>query len=90
MFILDFLDSLDVVILIIVFIMLYKLFYPGVVESKVIALAIAAIVTYLLVIPYDWFRYFLFVALFLYSFFWSFQPWDWGKNWSTDDPHRGP
>lgn len=71
-------DAFGLVATIVVFIMLYKLFYPDVVGSQLVALLIAAVVIYLLVIPYEWFKYLLFVILFMYAFFWEFKPWEWG------------
>lgn len=74
---LDFTDSLNIVILILDFILLYRLFYPSMVGSQILGIALAALVTFMLVIPNAWFMYLVFAALFLYSFFWNFQPWQW-------------
>jgi len=82
-------DALGLITTIIVFIMLYKVFYPDVVESQLIALIIAAIITYLLVIPYEWFKYLLFVILFMYAFFWEFKPWEWGVREREKEPEQG-
>ena len=74
---LDFMDGLNVVILILDFIMLYRLFYPSVVGSQILGIALSALVTFLLVVPNQWFMYIVFCALFLYSFFWNFRPGSW-------------
>ncbi len=74
---LDFGSALGLVVLIIVFVMLYRLFYPDIVKSQIVAFVIVAIVTFTLVIPYPWFKYLLFVFLFLYAFFWTFKPYKW-------------
>lgn len=71
-------EAFGLVTTIIVFILLYKLFYPDVVDSQLIGLIMAAVITYLIVIPYEWFKYLLFVILFMYAFFWEFRPWEWG------------
>ncbi len=84
-----FLDAFGLVATIVVFIMLYKLFYPDVVGSQLVALLIAAVVTYLLVIPYEWFKYLLFVVLFMYAFFWEFKPWEWGVRKREREPVQG-
>lgn len=70
-------EAFDLVVLIIVFLMLYRLFYPDMVQNKAVALLIVVIVTFVVVIPYAWFRYLLFVALFMYSVFWTFKPYRW-------------
>ena len=79
MFLLDFLDAFNVVIIILVFIGMYNMFYPEMLGSKVAAAFVTGTIVYLLVIPYDWFRYLMFVYFFMYAFFWQFEPWNWGK-----------
>lgn len=74
---LDFWGAFGLVVLIIVFVMLYRLFYPDIVKSQIVAFVVTAIVTFTLVIPYPWFKYLLFVFLFLYGFFWTFKPYKW-------------
>ena len=74
---LNFWSAFGLVVLIIVFVMLYRLFYPDIVKSPLVAFVIVAIVTFTLVIPYPWFKYLLFVFLFLYAFFWTFKPYKW-------------
>ena len=73
----DFMAAFDLVVLIIVFLMLYRLFYPDMVQNKAVALVIVVIVTFVVVIPYAWFRYLLFVVLFMYAVFWTFKPYRW-------------
>ncbi len=85
----SFWDAFGLVTTIIVFVMLYKLFYPEVVESQFIALIMAVVITYLLVIPFEWFKYLLFVSLFMYAFFWEFKPWEWGVRERTREPVKG-
>ena len=72
-----FMDAFDLVVLIIVFLMLYRLFYPDMVQNKAVALVIVVIITFVVVIPYAWFRYLLFVVLFMYAVFWTFKPYRW-------------
>ncbi len=72
-----FMDAFDLVVLIIVFLMLYRLFYPDMVQNKAVALVIVIIITFIVVIPYAWFRYLLFVVLFMYAVFWTFKPYRW-------------
>lgn len=73
----DFWQAFDLVVLIIVFLMLYRLFYPDMVQNKAVALVIVVIVTFVVVIPFAWFRYLLFVVLFMYAVFWTFKPYRW-------------
>ncbi|MFH0973674.1 MAG: hypothetical protein V1817_02720 [Candidatus Micrarchaeota archaeon] len=70
-------DAFGFVVLIIVFLMLYRLFYPDMVQNKAVALVIVVIITVLVVYPYPWFMYFLFVVLFMYAVFWTFKPYRW-------------
>ena len=74
---LDFWDALGVIVLLIVFIMLYNMFYPSIVSSQLVALVLVAVITFLVVIPYPWFKYLLFCFLFMYGFFQTFKPYEW-------------
>ena len=74
---LNFWGAFGLVVLIIVFAMLYKLFYPDIINSSLVAFIVTAIVTFTLVIPYPWFKYLLFAFLFMYGFFGSFKPYEW-------------
>jgi len=74
---LDFGEAFGLVVLVIVFIMLYKLFYPGIVSSQLVAFVVVAIITFTVVIPYPWFKYLMFVFLFMCGFFWTFKPYKW-------------
>ncbi|MBI3588197.1 hypothetical protein HY095_03310 [Candidatus Micrarchaeota archaeon] len=75
--VLEFFEAMGLVVLILDFVLLYRLFYPGIVGAKAIALFITTVITFLLLIPYPWFAWLLFFVLFLYAFFGSFRPWDW-------------
>ncbi|MFH1056329.1 MAG: hypothetical protein V1717_00835 [Candidatus Micrarchaeota archaeon] len=83
-FLFDFIEALTMIITIIDFIVIYKLFYPDIVKSQIIGFVIAVLVVFLLVIPYTWFAWFLFLAGFAYSFFWGFKPWTWAKDKDRD------
>ncbi len=61
----SFWDDFGIVALILVFFGLYNLLSEGVLRSRFLALIVTVIVIYLVVIPYDWFKYLLFVMLFL-------------------------
>lgn len=68
---LDFFDSLGIIVVILDFILVYRLFYPSLVGSQVLGIALAAMVTFMLILPYGWFAWLIFICLFLYSFFWN-------------------
>ncbi len=71
---LDFMDSLLIIVVILDFILIYRLFYPSLVGSQIIGIALTALVTFMLVIPNAWFAWLIFCCLFLYSFFWNLNP----------------
>lgn len=73
----EFFDALNVVVLIIDFVMLFRLFWPNVVESKLVATIITSAVAFLLLVPYPLFAWIMFFALFLFGFFTNFKPWEW-------------
>jgi len=69
--------NLEIIVLIIDFIMLYRLFYPSISGSQLVGIAMAALITFLIIIPSSFFMWLVFFGLFFYSFFWNFRPWDW-------------
>lgn len=70
-------DAFGLVVLILVFIALYKYLSDSFIESPFLALLVAIIILFLIVIPYAWVKYFLFVVLVMYGFFTTFKPWEW-------------
>ena len=70
-------NAFDVVIVLILFFLLYNFFHPKLVASPFLGLILTVIVVFLLVIPYTWFRYFLFAVLFLAGIFTNIKPWEW-------------
>ena len=73
----EFFDALNLVVLIVDFVMLFRLFWPNVVESKIVATIIVSIIAFLLLVPFPLFAWLVFAALFLYGFFGNFRPWEW-------------
>lgn len=78
----DLWGNLDLVVLIIDFIMLFKLFYPSIVGSTLVGIAMAALVTFLLIVQdsSNFMLWLVFFGLFFYSFFWNFRPWEWARD----------
>ena len=75
----EFLDAFDFIATLIVFFMTYsRLFYPEIINNKVVALLVTFIVMFVLVIPFPIVKWIMFVGLFSYGFFWGFRPWEWG------------
>lgn len=62
---LSFFDDLSLIILILMFFSLYNLIKDHWAPSPTIALIVTIVVTLLLLLPYVWFRYVLFVVLVL-------------------------
>ena len=89
-FLFDFIEALTMIVIIIDFIVVYKVFYPEIIGSQIVGLVIATLVIFLLAIPSTWFAWFLFVAGFAYSFFWGFQPWTWAKEEPKGEDEAGP
>lgn len=81
----DFWEAFNVVIIVMIFIAMYNMFYPELLSSKLLATIVTATIIFLVVIPFDWFRYLMFVYFFMYAFFWQFQPWTWGRQPSKDE-----
>lgn len=71
-------DDFGLVVLILVFFGLYKVLTNDFIPSPQVAMIVAVIILFLVVIPYDWFKYFLFCVLFLFTFFERATPWKWG------------
>ncbi len=84
-FLLDFIEALTVVIIIIDFILVYRIFYPEIVSSQIIGIVLTTVITFLLIVPYAWVAWLVFLGGFAYSFFWGFQPW----TWAQDEPYEG-
>lgn len=58
-------DDFGIVALILVFFGLYNLLVDGWIRSRFLALVVTIIIVYVVVIPYDWFKFLLFSLLFL-------------------------
>jgi hypothetical protein len=76
--VLQFFDALQVIVLILDFILIYRFFYPTVIPSPLIALIVNTLIVFLLVIPFPWFADLVFAFFFFYGFFGGFKPWEWG------------
>ena len=72
-----FMDAFGLVALILIFIALYNYLSHRFIESPFLALLVTIIILFLIVIPYAWVKYFLFVVLVMYGFFSKFKPWEW-------------
>lgn len=73
------LEAFDFVATLIVFFMMYsRLFYPEVINNKVVALLVTIVIMFVLVIPFPIVKWIMFLGLFSYGFFWGFRPWEWG------------
>lgn len=72
-------EAFDFVATLIVFFMTYsRLFYPEIINNKVVALLVTIIIMFVLVIPFPIVKWIMFLGLFSYGFFWGFRPWEWG------------
>ncbi len=74
---LGFWDDFGLVVLILLFFLLYNFFSNKLIHSSFLALIVTAVVVYMVVLPYEWFMYLLFVVLFLGSAFEKIKPGDW-------------
>lgn len=89
-FLFDFVEALTLIIVIIDFIMVYIIFRDTL-NSQLIAAIMSAIITYLLIIPYGWMAWLIFLSTFAYSFFWGFKPWTWAKEGERNlEEEQGP
>jgi len=66
--VLDFWEDLSIVALVLDFFMLYKLLGYNFIFNKFVALLVALLVTWLLVVPYVWVRWFVLFCMVLYTF----------------------
>ena len=73
----NFWDDFGIVALILVFFGLYNLLSDGIIKSRFLALIVTVLVIYLVVVPYDWFRYLLFAVLFLGGALAKIKPAEW-------------
>ncbi len=73
----EFFEALGLIVLIIDYVMLFRLFWPNIVQSKLIAIIIITIITFLLLVPYPIVAWLLFFVLFLYGLFAQVKPWEW-------------
>ncbi len=74
---LGFWDDFGLVVIILLFFLIYNYFNEGFVKSPFLALIVTAVVMYLVVLPYEWFAYLLFVVLFLGAAFEKIDPSKW-------------
>ncbi len=66
--ILSLMDGLNIVVLILTFFSLYKMFNIHYLPSKMISLMVALIITYLVLIPVTWFTWAVFAVTFMLEF----------------------
>lgn len=79
MALLSFFDDLALVILILLFLTIYSFLKRGWAPSSTVALLVTVIVALLILIPYVWFRYVLFVVLVLGAGLAAVKPREWFK-----------
>lgn len=77
MFLFDFWSDFGIIVDILVFFVVYKLLRSSLAPSKTIALVTSLVVVFLLVLPYDWFKYLLFVVLILGAMWAKLEPSKW-------------
>ncbi len=73
---LDFFDDFGLVVLILVFFALYR-YMAGFIDNPLLAILVTVVIVTLLVVPYDWFKYLLFVVVFMFGFWGNVRPWQW-------------
>ena len=71
-------EDFGLVVLILVFFGLFKVLTNDFIPSPKVAMIVTVLIVFLVVIPYDWFKYVLFAVLFLFMFFKEATPWKWG------------
>jgi hypothetical protein len=76
---LAFWEAFSLVVLVLVFFGLYNKLSNGFINSPFLALIVTVLIVFMVVIPYEWFRYTLFAILFLWGAFGEVKPWEWGK-----------
>lgn len=74
---LSFWADMDLVVTILLFFMIYWILTQGLIDNSLAALVVAAVIVWLVVIPYGWFRYLLFIVLFLGKAFGEIKFKDW-------------
>ncbi len=74
---LGFWDDMGLVVDILLFFLLYSYLVKGPVDNPFLALIVTAVITWLVVVPYPWFAWLLFVILFLGSAFGEIKFSDW-------------
>src|SRR3989338_10482672 len=77
-FLLQLFEAFDFVATLITFFLMYRMFYPEVIASKIIGLLVTFIVMFVLIVPFPLAKWLAFAGLFGYGFFWGFRPWEWG------------
>jgi|GEM_PF-1303539 chromate transport protein ChrA len=77
MFLFDFWSDFGIIVDILVFFVVYKLLRNSLAPSKSIAFITSLIITFLLVLPYEWFKYLLFVILVLGAAWVKLEPEKW-------------
>jgi len=75
----DFWEAFGLVALVLVFFTLYNLLTNNFIRHPLLALLVTALIVFLLVLPYDWFKYLLFVVLVMYGMFTVIKPSEWLK-----------
>jgi len=75
----DFWEAFGLIVLILIFFTLYNLLTNNFIRHPLLALLVTALIMFLLVIPYDWFKYLLFVVLVMYGMFTVMKPGEWLK-----------
>jgi hypothetical protein len=78
-FLFDFMDDANLVIVLLVFFALYNILTKDFIKSPLLAMLVTILIVFTLVVPYDWFKYFMFVVLILYGFFGAAKPSEWFK-----------
>ncbi|HII39188.1 TPA: hypothetical protein HA318_04275 [Candidatus Micrarchaeota archaeon] len=73
----DFGEAFGLVALILVFFTLYNLLSNNFIRHPLLALLVTALIIFLLVLPYDWFKYLLFAVLVMYGLFTVVDPKKW-------------
>lgn len=70
-------DDFGIIALILIFFGMYNLLSEGIIRSKFLALIVTILVIYLVVVPYDWFKFLLFGVLFLGGALSRIKPGEW-------------
>ncbi len=73
----SFIQDFGLIIVILLFFAIYSYLNNSLVKNPRLALFVTIIIMLTLVIPYNWFKILLFLALIFYGFFQTFKPWEW-------------